>query len=98
MSETFKKHLILLKILLKVLTIANLEVCRGKIKRDLVSAPDWIRPDFSTEFQVYYDTFSFAIEAGLTQEVDERHHSIVFVNRSLTSSENLLTSNFRTLW
>ena len=63
-----------------------------KIKRDLVSAPVLIRPDFSKEFQIHCDASDYAIGAVLTQEIDGKQHPIAFVNRLLTSSERKFTT------
>ena len=63
-----------------------------KIKRDLISAPVLIRPDFSKPFQLHCDASDFAIGAVLTQEVDGLQHPITFVNRLLTASERKFTT------
>lgn len=63
-----------------------------KIKKDLVSAPVLIRPDFTKPFQLHCDASDYAIGAVLTQEIDGQQHPIVFVNRLLTSSERKFTT------
>ena len=63
-----------------------------KIKRDLISAPVLIRPDFTKPFPLYCDASDFAIGAVLTQEVEGEQHPIIFINRLLTSAERKYTT------
>ena len=64
----------------------------NKIKQALLSAPVLIRPDFSKEFQLHCDSSDYAIGAVLTREVDGLQHTIIFINRLLTSSERKYTT------
>lgn len=63
-----------------------------KIKKDLITAPVLIRPDFEKEFALHTDASDFAIGAVLTQQVDGEQHPIIFVNRLLTSAERKFTT------
>ena len=63
-----------------------------KIKRDLISAPVLIRPDFSKSFFLHCDASDYAIGVVLAQKVGDDEHPVVFINRLLTSGERKFTT------
>ena len=63
-----------------------------RVKKNLVSAPVLIRPDFSQPFQLHCDASDYAIGAVLTQEIKGEQHPVIFVNRLLTSAERKFTT------
>ena len=72
---------------------AEQQAAFDRIKKDLVSAPVLIRPDFGKEFQLHCDASDFAIGDVLTQEQDGYQHPIIVIICLLTSSEREYTTS-----
>ena len=63
-----------------------------RIKRHLTNAPVLVRPDVNKPFSLRVDASDYALGGVLTQEIDGKHHPVLFLNRLMTAAERKWTT------